>query len=150
MVAEKELTTTPIVCHLFLKSLPGTPMLPVQEARAISAEGLQNDASRGRRKRQVLLIELETLSRFGLKPGELRENIVVSGIALAGTATGTRLQAGPVELEVTIDCAPCDNVDNIRPGLQQEIQGYRGTLCRVIQGGTIKIGDTVKVNDPSP
>lgn len=150
MITEKELTATPSVCHLFLKSQHGKSMLPVQEATAISAEGLQNDASRGRSKRQVLLIELETLSRFGLKPGELRENIVVSGIALAGTATGTRLHAGPVELEVTFDCAPCDNVDNIRPGLQQEIEGCRGTLCRVIQGGTIKVGDTVTVSGPSP
>ncbi len=42
-------------------------MRPVQQLTAVSAEGLQDDVSRGRRKRQVLLIELETLCDFGFK-----------------------------------------------------------------------------------
>ena len=118
-------------------------MRSVQQTTAISAEGLQDDASLGRSKRQVLLIELETLRDFGLKPGDVRENIVVAGLPLAGSAPGTRLRMGPVELEVTTDCAPCDFIDSLRPGLQQQIQGRRGTLCRVIRGGVVKLSDAV-------
>lgn len=118
-------------------------MRRVQHASAVTAEGLQDDANRGRRKRQVLLIELETLLDFGLSPGDVRENIVVAGISLAGTAPGTRLHAGQVELEVATDCSPCDYIDSLRPGLQRQIRGRRGTLCHVIYGGVINVGDAV-------
>ena len=106
---------------------------------------MQEDANYGRRKRQVLLIEAETLRDFGLKPGDVRENIVISGLPLAGTEPGTRLQAGSVELEVTKDCAPCEYMNSVRAGLQQEIEGRRGTLCRVINGGFINVGDPVEL-----
>ncbi len=143
MLAEKDTQPDASVHHLFLKPARDAPMLPVGQATAISAEGLQDDASRGRRKRQVLLIELETLRDFGLNPGDARENIVVAGLPLAGTAPGTRLHAGAVELEVTTDCAPCDYIDSLHPGLQKRIKGRRGTLCRVIRGGEISVGDAV-------
>ncbi len=143
MPAEKDSQPDASVRHLFLKPARGAPMRAVQQTTAISAEGLLHDASRGRRKRQVLLIELETLCDFGLQPGDVRENIVVAGLQLVGTAPGTRLHAGAVELEVTTDCAPCDYIDSLRPGLQERIKGRRGTLCRVIRGGKISVGDAV-------
>ena len=67
MTPEKLSQPTSSVCHLFLKTIHGEPMRPVQQLTAVSAEGLQDDVSRGRRKRQVLLIELETLCDFGFK-----------------------------------------------------------------------------------
>ena len=143
MSSEEESRPTATVRHLFLKPMHGMPMRPVQQATAISAEGLQDDASRGRRTRQVLLIELETLRDFGLNPGDVRENIVVAGLTLAGTTPGTRLNLRPVELEVTTDCAPCELIESMRPGMQQRIKGRRGTLCRVISGGVINVGDAV-------
>ena len=143
MLAKKDSQPDASVRHLFLKPARGAPMRAVQQTTAISAEGLLHDASRGRRKRHVLLIEMETLRDFGLNPGDLRENLVVAGLPLAGTAPGTRLHAGTVELEVTTDCAPCNYIDSLRPGLQERIKGRRGTLCRVIRGGEISVGDAV-------
>jgi hypothetical protein len=139
----EESRSTASVCHLFLKPMHGAPMRPVQLATAISGEGLQGDASRGRRKRQVLVIELETLRDFELNPGDVRENIVVEGLPLAGTAPGTRLKVGHVEFEVTGDCAPCNLIESLRPGMEQRIKGHRGTLCRVVTGGVINQGDPV-------
>jgi len=132
-----------IVQHLFIKPRHGAPMRPVQRATAITSTGLQEDVNCGKRKRQLLLIEAETLRDFGLDPGDVRENIVISGLPLAGTKPGTRLHAGPVELEVTNDCAPCEYMNSLRPGLQRDIEGRRGTLCRVVNGGFINVGDTV-------
>ncbi|HJO33036.1 MAG TPA: MOSC domain-containing protein [Anaerolineales bacterium] len=143
MLAEKYSRPDASVRHIFLKTALGAPMRPVGQATAISAEGLQDDASRGRRKRQVLLIELGTLRDFGLNPGDVRENIVVTGLPLAANAPGTRLRAGACELEVTTDCAPCDYIDSLQPGLQERIIGCRGTLCRTISGGEISVGDAV-------
>ena len=131
--------------NLFLKARHKQPMKAVDEARAEAGRGLVGDVSYGRKIRQVLLIEKETLDEFVLTPGQVRENAVVSGVALAGLAEGTRVQAGDVLLEVTDDCAPCQLIEDIRPGLQGAMDGRRGTLFRVLEGGTMRLHDEVRV-----
>jgi len=38
-------------------------------------------------------------------------------------------------------------MEKIRPGLQKELEGRRGMLCRVIEGGSIRRGDEIKEMD---
>jgi len=131
------------ITHLYLKPGHGQEMRPVSSTVAETGQGLVGDASYGKKKRQVLLIEQETLDEFGLVPGQVKENVVTSGITLAGLPAGTLLQAGNAILEVTLDCAPCQYIEDIRPGLRSAIDGRRGTLCRVAEGGLIHSGDSV-------
>jgi hypothetical protein len=133
------------ITNLYLKPGHGQPLIAVNEATADSGQGLIGDISYGRRKRQVLIIEKETLEHFDLIPGQVKENVTVSGIKLTGLPTGTRLQAGDVLLEVTGDCQPCQQIEDIRPGLRQAMTGKRGTLFRVIDGGSLNINDEVKL-----
>ena len=135
------------ISHIFLKTSHGAPMEPVKSATAITDEGLQNDVSRGRKLRQVLIVDNHTIKEFGLSPGALRENIIVEGQSLSGAVAGTIIQLGNAKLEVTLDCSPCDLLDDIRPGLQDDMEGRRGTLCRVLNGGVITIGDVVTLSD---
>ena len=135
------------ISHIFLKTSHGAPMEPVKSATAITNEGLQNDVSRGRKLRQVLIVDSHTIKEFGLSPGALRENIIVEGQSLSGAVAGTIIQLGNAKLEITLDCSPCDLLDNIRPGLQDDMEGRRGTLCRVLNGGVITIGDVVTLSD---
>jgi MOSC domain-containing protein YiiM len=37
-------------------------------------------------------------------------------------------------------------MDEIRPGLQQELQGKRGVLARAITDGQISVGDKLEVS----
>ena len=119
-----------------------------QTALAVDGKGLDGDVSYGRTKRQVLFVERETLDEFGLQPGQVRENITVAGLQLAGTTPGTRLQVGDTVMEVTMDCAPCEFMNELKPGLREKIDGRRGTLCKVISGGEIKVGDGLKLLEP--
>lgn len=112
--------------------------------------GLMNDVSFGRSQRQVLLIEAETLQAFGIQPGDVRENVTVEGLPLSDLAPSTRLAAGEAMLEVVGLCAPCSQVDALRPGLQVEMQNRRGILARVLRGGSMRIGDPVSVLAASP
>ena len=64
--------------NLYIKPKHGAPMEEVSEVAAVDGMGLNGDTSFGRSKRQVLLIEQETLAEFGLVPGQLRENGVVT------------------------------------------------------------------------
>jgi len=47
-------------------------------------------------------------------------------------------------LEVTLPCTPCGQMEDLRPGLRKEIRGRRGMLCRVVQGGAIREGDSIE------
>jgi MOSC domain-containing protein YiiM len=133
------------IIHLQLKPAEAAPMNVVSSVTAIVDHGLRDDANAGRSKRQVLIIERELLDEFQLPVGDVRENITVEGLQLAGMAAGTRVRAGAALLEATLDCAPCQFIEDKRPGLRAAMEGKRGTLFKVIEGGEIKVGDEIAV-----
>jgi MOSC domain-containing protein YiiM len=133
------------VQNIFLKEQHDQAVTPVDEVMAESGMGFVGDVSFGRSKRQILFIEKETLDEFQLVPGQIKENVTVQGVELAGLPAGSQVQAGEVLFEVTGDCAPCQFIEDIRPGLRDEMDGRRGTLFRVVNGGTIRVNDTVAI-----
>jgi MOSC domain-containing protein YiiM len=42
-------------------------------------------------------------------------------------------------------CDPCSRMDEIRPGLQEELEGRRGMLARVVQTGDVAVGDEIRL-----
>lgn len=147
-----------VVAHLFLKPAHHAPMEPRATVQAVPEKGLAGDAAFGTSRRQVLLVDAETLAAFDLTPGTIRENITIRGMPLAGTPRGARVHVGDVILEVTGDCTPCDFLESLRPGLRQAITGRRGLLARVVRGGDLNVGaavrlestDSVRAPAPSP
>ena len=130
------------------------PMREIDAATLTAGFGIEGDrhATRdvARAGRQVLLMDEETLQALSLERGDVRENISVSGMDLAVMASGHRLMLGDdVVLRVSEHCAPCARMDEIRPGLRAELEGRRGVLASVEQGGTIKIGDPITVLEPA-
>ncbi len=125
-------------------------MTEVAVATAISGKGLIGDASFGRRNRQVLLVDLKTLNEFGLRPGDVRENVTLEGFELSGLAPQHELLIGEILLAVTGACKPCSKLDDLQPGLSSDIQGSRGVLARVVRGGELKLGDPVSLTHGEP
>ena len=126
------------------------PMTMTESVRVIAEYGIENDrhaTSNGPGMgRQVLLMDVETLEVLGLAHGETRENITTKGVNLASILEGQKLElGGEVVLRITGPCVPCSRMDEIRPGLQEEIRERRGMLATVERSGTIKIGDVVRV-----
>jgi MOSC domain-containing protein YiiM len=95
-------------------------------------------------KRQVLLVDRETLDALELGPGMIRENITTEGLNVNGLKQGESLRVGEVLLQVTMACTPCGQMDDLRPGLRKAIRGRRGTLCRIVKGGIIRQGDGIE------
>ena len=127
------------------------PMKEVTQANFITGQGMQGDRhlrSDGlRAKRQVLIMDVETLNHFGLEPGQVRENVTLEGLDLSTISAGDRVSLGAdVVLEITGDCEPCARMDEIRPGLKEQIDGKRGVLAFVEKGGVVSIGSEVGVN----
>lgn len=121
------------------------PMQPQDAARLLTNFGIEGDRhAKPDFKRQVLLIEQETLDRLDLSSGTLKENITTRDIGLMALAPGQRLRLGSEAIiELTGPCEPCERMEEIRAGLQATLVGQRGMLGRVITGGTIHPGDTI-------
>ena len=135
------------ITNLHIARVKGTPSDPVQEATAISGLGLEGDRSAYEgNTRQVLFVDKEILDGAGLVPGQVKENITVTGMNVSQVRPGQMFTIGDnVTLEAVGDCEACGKMDAIRMGLMDEIQGKRGMLAKVINGGSIKVGDSVTV-----
>lgn len=122
-------------------------MLPVEFAEAVEKSGLNGDVhALPDSSRQVLLIEEETLDRYDLIPGQVKENITTRGISLMSLPRGSRLHIGSqVILEITKACSPCSRMDEIRKGLRLELACKRGMLARIVAGGIVRRGDAIRV-----
>ena len=130
------------------------PMNVVESARMREGYGIEGDrhaVSEGlRTKRQVLLIDQETLSKFELSPGEVRENITTSGIDLHSLSEGQRLALGDeAVVEITGHCAPCSRMDEIREGYSTALEGHRVCWHHVVRGGQVAVGHTVEASEGS-
>lgn len=135
------------IVALHIARVKGTPSDPVDAATAISAQGLEGDRScSADNTRQVLVMDRETLDHFELKPGQIKENITTSGLDLSQAKAGEVFFIGDsVTMEVVGECQPCGKMDAIRPGLREQLGGRRGMLAMVINGGPIKIGDSIRI-----
>lgn len=132
------------VLHLFQALSHGEPVREFEAVHAVEDKGFQ-DCVHGRSgsSRQVLLMDIETLDEFGIPPGRAKENITTRGITLSELPLGQRIRVGESILEVTKPCTPCHQMDEIRNGLQEALRGRRGILCRVVQSGAIRRGETI-------
>jgi len=106
----------------------------------------------GRNRRQVTLIETGDWARAMAELGadlpwwSRRANLLIDGLDLPQRA-GAILRIGAVRLEVTIECDPCQRMDELVPGLQAALRpDWRGGACaRVLSGGMVAIGDRIEI-----
>ena len=140
------------ITNLYIARVQETPSDPVEQAEAISGKGLEGDRScKTGNMRQVLFMDQETLAQLELKPGQIKENITTTGLDLSKVEAGQVFFIGdreagePVTMEIVGPCEPCAKMDAIRPGLRKTLDGQRGMLAIVLNGGAIKLGDTVRI-----
>src|SRR6201997_4063205 len=136
----------PEVTNVFLCLVHRFPMKEVEEAGAEQDRGLKGCIhGRPGSKRQVSLIDVETLEKLSIPPGAVKENITTRGLDFRRLEAGQHLSIGGGLLEIALPCDPCSRMDEIRQGLQEELRGQRGWLCRVVEGGIIRRGDQIEV-----
>lgn len=126
-------------------------MAEVDEVVAETGAGLAGDRySGGSGKRGVTLIQAEHLPVIAalsghddVRPATLRRNLVVSGLPLVALK-GRRFRIGEVLLEGTDDCDPCSRMEAaLGAGGYNAMRGHGGLCARIIEGGTIRRGDSV-------
>ena len=134
-----------------LRPARGAPVREVDAAQAVAGGGLSGDRyAGGSGKRGVTLIQAEHLSviaalagHAAVAPATLRRNLVVSGIAI-GALKGHRFRVGQVLLEGTDSCDPCSRMEEaLGPGGYNAMRGMGGLCARILEGGTLRLGDAV-------
>lgn len=123
------------------------------EEIAISVDsGLEGDY-RGRHERRKVTV----LTRAGWEDAcavvgravpwlARRANLLLDGLESLDLLSG-RIHIGTVVLEILGETRPCERMDEACPGLMEAlVPGLRaGSYCRVLSGGVVRIGDTVRV-----
>ena len=118
---------------------------PRAQVTAIADFGLEGCAHANPPRREVLLASKQHLDALDVEPGAIRENITVDGADVQQWPVGQQLRVGQALLEVTMICDPCQRMDQLRQGLRAEIDGKRGMLAHVVEGGEIALGDRIQL-----
>jgi MOSC domain len=119
------------------------PMEALDEATVVE-DGLEGCAHRREGKRSILFVAADDLASLELEPGIVRENFTVSGDEVMAWPVGQRVAVGDAEFEISMVCDPCHLMEEIRPGLQAELEGKRGMLASVVRTGQVRVGDDVR------
>ena len=122
---------------------------------AIAGAGLTGDHRTGKTSgsgRQVTIISTEFIAQIKhftglaeLHPGQLRRNLVVSGINL-NALRYQRFQIGGALFEANALCHPCSRMETeLGKGGVAAMLGHGGLCCKIIRSGEIALGDKVEV-----
>lgn len=116
--------------------------------------GIPEDYRSGKNKRrQLTLIEEEALAEAArilgrpVPDGSSRRQVVTRGLDL-NTLIGHLIRLGDVALSVERYCAPCQRMnEELGPGGRDALRWKAGVTCRVIEGGTLRVGDRVVLEE---
>jgi len=126
-------------------------MRSVATAEVETGAGIAGDRYHGTRHRHVTVQSAAALAEasaaFGadVPAGLTRRNLTVDAGEVPRDP-GARIRVGPVLLEVVRVAAPCKLLDDtIGRGAQEALRRRGGSVCRVLEGGTIEVGDEVRL-----
>ncbi|HIK05285.1 MAG TPA: MGMT family protein [Trichormus sp. M33_DOE_039] len=134
------------ICHLFIKQKHGSSMREVEELNLKLFHGIEGDINANSiSPRQVLVVRHEDIVDLEIPVGELRENIVISGLSRESFIPGSLIifDSGSA-IRLTFYCEPCKYVSHLVNSLKI-IQYKRGILGVVINSGTIHVGNNVEI-----
>ena len=115
--------------------------------------GIEGDAHAGNWHRQVSLLSHDKVEAFRSKganviDGAFGENLVVSGIDFKTLPIGTRFACNDVLLELTQIGKECHSHCEIFKVMGDCIMPREGVFAKVLNGGEIRVDDTLTVLPP--
>ena len=133
----------------------GTQKVEMPEIRLVPDWGIEGDAHAGKWHRQVSLLALEKIDEFrsrgaSVENGAFGENIIIEGFDLKTIPVGTRFRIGDALLELTQIGKECHTHCAIYHQVGDCIMPREGVFTEVIEGGTVRAGDSVELIEADP
>ncbi len=171
--------STPTIISVNSKETPGVGKIPRESVMLIAGHGVEGDYHAGAKVRhrsraaatpdlpnirQVHLMHSELFDEMAaigitVTPGAMGENITTRGLAILDLAPGTKLYLGDSAIiEVTGVRNPCAQLNGVDERLLQQvamkaddgsITRKAGIMAIVLEGGTVRPGDAIRVKAPS-
>jgi MOSC domain-containing protein YiiM len=143
-------TTSPTtIAAIHVAKATRLPMRSVEAVEAEAGRGIVGDRYHGTRHRHVTVQSATALAESAEVLGRdipaalTRRNLTVSE-GVVPRDPGARIRIGDVLLEVVRVAAPCKLLDDtIGAGAQEALRRRCGSVCRVLESGTIQLGDPV-------
>ena len=126
-------------------------LVELEETDVRLEDGVAGDVRGATRDRQVTVLFQEGWKDACLALGvqlpwvTRRANLLIEGVPVPNE--GERLSIADLILEVTQETKPCSVMEAAHRGLRRALapQWRGGVCCRVVSGGHIRIGDSVKI-----
>jgi len=130
----------------------GTKKKPVAKGVLKDDYGLVGDAHADCcTHRQVSLLAIESIDKmrglgFDVGPGDFAENLTTEGIELVSLPVGTHIR---IEEEIVLELTQIGKECHIGCAIYRQIgkciMPKEGVFAKVIRGGLVKVGDTIRV-----
>ena len=135
-----------------IKNRPRVAMQLIDNASVTVSNGILGDFRGTQLNRQITILSQDTWQKVcdeldaDLPWTTRRANLLVDGVEFSADYVGKTVRIGDVELLVTVETAPCSNMDAQHAGLTAALTpDWRGGICcNVLKGGTINKGDPVE------
>ncbi len=134
------------------KDFKGDVRPKVDSLEFIKDHGIKDDKFAGKKlHRSVMMIgtiayDIAQQNGIDLEIGSLGENILLDFDPHI-LEIGTQLHIGDAIIEITDVCTTCSHLSIHGNNLPELLTGHRGVYATIIQGGTIKNGDTINAKD---
>ena len=140
----------------------GIPKVSVENG-ILAKDGFKGDYNNFRTEKRennpdmaVLLFPVETIQELNdegwpICPGDLGENLTITGISHSHFSPGQRFQIGEAIIEISFECDPCKNLSTLPYVGDEKINLFiktlinrRGWFAKVIQSGMVNPGDSIR------
>ena len=158
--------TAGTVLEIFTTSAANQPMVGHSEAEALAGQGLAGDRyalgvgfysnnpiTSG--ARELTLIDQRAISQVTEQTGlpfsniESRRNLITTGIEL-DALIGQAFSVGEIVCEGVRACPPCVHLEELTgKKIMKSLVRTGGLRARIVQGGTIRVGDTIESIGPA-
>ncbi|MBW1721860.1 MAG: MOSC domain-containing protein [Deltaproteobacteria bacterium] len=139
------------VVSIAVSKKKGTGKIPVREAEVVINHGIRGDAHAGSWHRQVSFLASEQIEQCRARGldvdfGDFAENIATEGVDWKQVPVGSKVRIGDaVILEITQIGKECRKKCAIYYQAGDCIMPREGTFARVLKGGAVRVGDSVKI-----